>query len=697
MKINDVIRDKNNDIYRVVHKNFDEIFLIDLDKNKFPFSIPLQIFNKSIENGEFTIIADKWLKIRDVSCLNEKEKIKLDKVWEIIMEFFVLCPNVYNQKERFRVMKELSQKRCISFNTLKTYFINYLKGGQTKSALVSNYCNCGGRGKEKKVSDIKRGKPSKSGINIDEKIKKQIQVSLNKYYYSTKRPSLKQTYEMFIRDYFSTIDSNGSVIVDIYQIPTYNQFLYWSHKLIDKKKEVKSREGARNYDLKYRAIIGSSSLDCTRAGELWQLDATVLDCYLVSEFDRSKIIGRPVLYFVVDVYSRNIVGCTVTLEALNSYNGTMIALLNAMTDKVEYCSKYGVQIDSDDWIGTCIPTRILADRGELMSQKCVNIIQNLGIIIQNTPPYRADLKGVVEQLFNQIQNKIKPFLSGVVDNPDNIVRRGAIDYRLKANLTLYEITTILIKSVIWYNNFHLLSKERIVELALPPQIKPVAREVFKFSVANDSGMLRTLDEDFLKMNLLPISTATITSKGIKFNKLYYVSDYIYKEKWLEKVRNNGVKKINISYNPFNLNEIYYIDSEQFLHTFYLSEWCETYLNQNEYELNDYLYDLEKVREQYIEQELKSSIKLINAIEEISATAKNKSDSDKAMTDGEKSRLKGIDENSKKEREFFRKELSQRLKMEEGTQFEEQSSNAEIISDITIIAELQNKKKGRVLK
>ena len=68
-----------------------------------------------------------------------------------------------------------------------------------------------------------------------------------------------------------------------------------------------------------------------------------------------------------------------------------------------------------------------------------------------------------------------------------------------------------------------------------------------------------------------------------------------------------------------------------------------------------------------------------------------------MTDGEKSRLKGIDENSKKEREFFRKELSQRLKMEEGTQFEEQSSNAEIISDITIIAELQNKKKGRVLK
>ncbi len=285
----------------------------------------------------------------------------------------------------------------------------------------------------------------------------------------------------------------------------------------------------------------------------------------------------------------------------------------------------------------------------------------------------------------------------MVDNPDNIVRRGAMDYRLKANLTLHEINAILIKSVIWYNNFHLLSKERIVELALPPQIKPVASEVFKFSLANDSGILRVLDEDFLKINLLPISTATITPKGIKFNKLYYVSDYMYKEKWLEQVRNNGLKKINISYNPFSLNEIYYIDSNQVFHTFYLSEWCQTYLNQNEYELNDYLNNLEKVREHYIEQELQSSITLINAIEEISATAKNMSDSDKAKITGEKTRLKGIDENSKKEREFFRKELSQSLKVEEETQFEEQSRDLEIMSDITIITELQNKRKGRVFK
>ena len=110
-----------------------------------------------------------------------------------------------------------------------------------------------------------------------------------------------------------------------------------------------------------------------------------------------------------------------------------------------------------------------------------------------------------------------------------------------------------------------------------------------------------------------------------------------------------------------------------------------------------LNNLEKVREHYIEQELQSSITLINAIEEISATAKNMSDSDKAKITGEKTRLKGIDENSKKEREFFRKELSQSLKVEEETQFEEQSRDVEIMSDITIITELQNKRKGRVFK
>ncbi|WP_164907503.1 hypothetical protein [Clostridium septicum] len=49
-------------------------------------------------------------------------------------------------------------------------------------------------------------------------------------------------------------------------------------------------------------------MDVSGPGSLYQIDATVADVYLVSEFNRNWIIGRPVLYMVLDSFSRMIVG-----------------------------------------------------------------------------------------------------------------------------------------------------------------------------------------------------------------------------------------------------------------------------------------------------------------------------------------------------------------------------------------------------
>lgn len=63
---------------------------------------------------------------------------------------------------------------------------------------------------------------------------------------------------------------------------------------------------------------------------------------------------------------------------------------------------------------TCV---ILGDRGEMESKNADNLVSMLGVRIENAPPYRADLKGIIEQHFRTINSNATVFLPGRV-KPD---------------------------------------------------------------------------------------------------------------------------------------------------------------------------------------------------------------------------------------------------------------------------------------
>lgn len=70
--------------------------------------------------------------------------------------------------------------------------------------------------------------------------------------------------------------------------------------------------------------------------------------YLVSRFNRDNIIGRPIVYFVKDAFSRIVTGLYVGLEG-PSWIGMAMTLYNAFTDKVDFCHRYGIEITEDQW------------------------------------------------------------------------------------------------------------------------------------------------------------------------------------------------------------------------------------------------------------------------------------------------------------------------------------------------------------
>ena len=91
-------------------------------------------------------------------------------------------------------------------------------------------------------------------------------------------------------------------------VPTYRQFLYWYNVTYNYKDKVIKHIGERQYNLTARPTVGSATNKASGPGDVFEIDATIADIYLVSEIDRSRIIGRPVIYIVKDVYSRMVTG-----------------------------------------------------------------------------------------------------------------------------------------------------------------------------------------------------------------------------------------------------------------------------------------------------------------------------------------------------------------------------------------------------
>jgi len=309
-------------------------------------------------------------------------------------------------------------------------------------------------------------------------------------------------------------------------------------------------------------------------GAKYQIDATVGDIYLVSQFNRADIIGRPILYFVIDVFSRMVTGIYVGLEG-PSWIGAMMALANAASDKVKFCAEYGIEITETDWPCRHMPDVILGDRGEMEGKSADTLINALGVRIENTPPYRADMKGIVEQYFHTINTTVTVHLPGHV-KPD-MSQRGGRDYRLDAKLDIRQFTKIIIECVLYHNNEHLLEGfERDADM-IRDSIQPVPISLWEWGIKNRSGLLRSFPEDVVKLCLLPAAQASVTARGIRFKGIYYLCDLAAREGWFEKARAKGAFRVDISYDPRDMTRIYLRNTAgSSYEVCYLADWQEKY-------------------------------------------------------------------------------------------------------------------------
>ncbi|MCO4191405.1 transposase, partial [Proteus terrae] len=95
-----------------------------------------------------------------------------------------------------------------------------------------------------------------------------------------------------------------------------------------KAQRLKSRVKAGVYKKDVRPLSSTATSQALGPGSRYEIDATIADIYLVDHHDRQKIIGRPTLYIVIDVFSRMITGFYIGFEN-PSYVVAMQAFVNA--------------------------------------------------------------------------------------------------------------------------------------------------------------------------------------------------------------------------------------------------------------------------------------------------------------------------------------------------------------------------------
>jgi hypothetical protein len=666
--VNNILQNADGKDFRVlwIAEDQDDACLFSMTCEKMPFHVSYSWLLRQLVEGAFSVREDDpyTLSVQE-DQISEQHKAARDAIWEKIAPLVENEPAIYDHTIRSQQIAGLVSQGMVHKSVCR-YLKRYWQRGKSKNAFLPDYRNSGGKGKEKSITTKRLGRPPQystgGGKIVDDAARQIFAQAVKRFYHTRQEHTFKAAYELMVKEYFTkpVPQPDGITRLELLpqeEIPTLRQFQYWYSKNYGDKERIAARKGQSRYDLNYRPVLGKSDSNITGPGAQYQIDATVGDIYLVSQFNRANIIGRPVIYFVIDTFSRMVAGIYVGLEG-PSWTGAMMALANAATDKVVYCQSNGVEITESQWPCRHIPDSILADRGEMESKSVETLINALNIRVDNAPAYRADMKGIVEQFFRTINTKTTVFLPGHV-KPD-MMQRGGKDYRLDAKLDIRQFTKIMIQCVLNHNNEHFLEGYERTEAMMADNVEPIPIKLWEWGIARCSGLLRAVTEDAIKLFLLPAGTALVTAKGIRFKGLHYLSERAMADRWFERARAKGSYRVDISYDPRDMGYIYVRNIDGALYEpCFLADW-EAKWNGKSFDEVAYQQANEKaLRSSHANRELQASVDLSTAIDQIVTEAEQMT-RQAAIPASKRVRTANIRDNRAEEKQLLRQAEAFRL-------------------------------------
>lgn len=512
---------------------------------------------------------------------------------------------LFDPSQRGSLIKKRATDMGCHKKVIYRHLQRFWRQGQVRNALIPRDDLRGGKGKSRimdkpreaklgRKSRLSKRKPHLAGVNVTLGDLDKFRFAIENHYKDPQvRPSLRESYRWMCRHFYSHVvvrkGEPRTTLLPKHSRPSFEQFCYWYKRLYGRTNTLNARIGERKHSLTKRPTLHSAVMMGFGPGSLYLIDATVGDVYLRSAINPKWIVGRPVVYIVKDVFSQMIVGLHVALEG-PSWRCAQRALENAFSDKVEYCKRFGIEIEGWEWPCKSAPLLVMGDRGELLSSHADALLKAFSTGVANTAPYRADWKGIVERHFGICNETIK-WLPGAVRKRE----RGERDHRLDALLDLRGFTRIMIMSVLTYNKSRVLENYPVSDDMTEDEVPLTPLAIWNWGVINRSGSLKEFAPDEIRMQLSPRERAVVTRSGLRFRGLHYSSSVALADKWFERAGDAGNWDVEVVADETDANVInVLVEGKRFVPFQLLNTRTPAYKDKDWYDVRDQI-ELQAIR------------------------------------------------------------------------------------------------------
>lgn len=360
----------------------------------------------------------------------------------------------------------------VSKRQLRRMLLSYLLSGRNKFSLVDQRKN-NSRPKNSHSKDYENPRN-----DVDEILKYGL-----KMFVKYGKPGM--AYDAVLRRYFrEPVEAPDGSSVKMVTLPEEERSVSYKmlYNYIRKHTEDYSCMGKDERDKQNnnRQLVGNSRSGVYELGQIVEADEMELGCYVVDQNDGETVLGKAVVYCMVEVLSGICIGAYVSLEN-NSMRGFQQVFLSLLEPHKNQTKGYNIDYDEEDWPSMIVPNEIRCDRGsEYMSKAYSKAMGELGIRNTPVPPGCGSLKGVVESFNGLVQTYLKAQLknNGYVEDK----YRGGDLAKGDACLTLEEIRGLVYQSVILYNRR--VFEGLIDKKYLDNDVSPTPKGIFAYEKAH---------------------------------------------------------------------------------------------------------------------------------------------------------------------------------------------------------------------
>lgn len=361
----------------------------------------------------------------------------------------------------------------------------------------------------------------------------------------------------YVREYVEVDGKRIPVLPPQGTFPNPRQVRHVIESRVSDFERVLKKTTTGHFQRNLRGMTGRSYSGIAGPGHTYAIDSTVGDVYLRSAVNPAWIIGRPIVYVVVDVYSTAIVGFYVCLEG-PAWRDAKLALYCTLCEPNELSELVGVEPIQSLWPAPTLPFKLRGDRGEYLSLGARQTGLDLSLSYEFAPPLRPDWKGAVEVHHRITKNQQFTFLPGAFD-----ARRRELELRnsriRESALNLREYAQYLYGRFEHYNLYADRSSRMTAEM-IGVGIDATPAGLWRFGHEAAMGYQRAVPEDLLVKHLLRQGSATVRRDGIFFESQEYAPSSLDRlREWTRKARQSGAIDLPVHFHPYSLEKIRWVD------------------------------------------------------------------------------------------------------------------------------------------